>query len=93
MEAAIMDWPEQELLVTEEYGAAYLKLPPAYAGLATVRLSHRRTENLCFPSVDEASRAACLAVGELGGYSLATVYPATKTDVVTYQTAEDWFFN
>lgn len=88
-----LDWPEVELMATEVDGVAYAKLPPGYTGRARVQLEGRHRDLLCFPSVDEATHAACMAVGTLGGYTKAIVLQAPISAQVTHETAQDWFFS
>lgn len=87
------DWPESELMSTEYDGVAYTKVPPGYSGRARVQLNGRHHDLLCFPSVEEANSAACMAVGVLGGYTKAIVLQAPETAQVTHETAQDWFFS
>lgn len=88
----LLDWPERDLHITEELGCAYTKVPPGYAGPAKVELHGKSRVTVGFPSEEEANRAAVLAVGYMGGYPKAIVYPAFETEV-SFPTANDWFFS
>lgn len=92
MSTQMIDWPERDLHITDELGAAYTKVPPGYEGPAKVELYGRSRVSVTFPSEAEANRAAMLAVGYMGGYPKAVVYPAFEAEI-TFPTADDWFFS
>lgn len=75
---------------TEVLGAAFSAVPPDYHGAC--RMEYGRdgaTHNAVFPTVSEANSAAHFAVGHLGGFDIATLFPAPGT-APTHRTWMDW---
>ena len=77
----------------EIFGTAYSNAPINYQGICRVIVDGRRSQYLVFPNEGEASQAARWAIGDLGGYDRATIFPAEPNEPITHQTAEEWFFD
>ena len=78
---------------TEIFGTAYSNAPIDYQGICRVIVDGRSSQYLVFPNQGEASQAAIWAIGDLGGYDRATIFPAEPNEPITHQTAEEWFFD